>query len=156
MSITTGPGRPVRAIWKAFFTVTVRSLMSVTRKLCFTHGRDTPTMSISWNASEPMAGEPTWPEITTSGIESEYAVAMPVMAVPSSAVALTSGMPPTRPSASDTSMIEMNGWILSFEIITIINTIAQTNAMMSGIPVMDPASFWRKNGRTHSISSAFP
>ena len=81
MSITTGPGRPVRAIWKAFFTVTVRSLMSVTRKLCFTHGRDTPTMSISWNASEPMAGEPTWPEITTSGIESEYAVAMPVMAL---------------------------------------------------------------------------
>ena len=51
------------------------------QKLCFTHGREMPTISISWNASLPIMGEPTCPEITTSGIESLYAVAIPVIAL---------------------------------------------------------------------------
>lgn len=68
--VTSGPGRPVLAIWKAFFTVSANSLILVTKKLCFTQGRDTPTISISWKASEPIAGVPTCPEITTIGIES--------------------------------------------------------------------------------------
>jgi len=81
MSTTTGPGLPVRAMWNAFFIVTARSRTSLTRKLCFTHGRVIPTVSHSWNASSPIACVGTWPEMTTIGIESMYAVAMPVTAL---------------------------------------------------------------------------
>ncbi len=52
----------------------------MTRKLCFTHGRVMPTVSHSWNASWPIAWLGTWPEMTTIGIESMYAVARPVTA----------------------------------------------------------------------------
>ena len=34
------------------------------------HGRVMPTVSHSWNASLPIAAVPTWPVITTIGIES--------------------------------------------------------------------------------------
>ena len=54
MSTTTGPGRPVRAMWKAFFMVSASSRTSLTRKLCLTMGRVMPTVSHSWNASVPM------------------------------------------------------------------------------------------------------
>ena len=37
MSTTTGPGRPVVAMWNAFLIVEARSFTSFTRKLCFTH-----------------------------------------------------------------------------------------------------------------------
>ena len=68
-------------MWNAFFIVEARSLTSFTRKLCFTHGRVMPTVSHSWNASRPMACVGTWPVMTTIGIESMYAVAMPVTAL---------------------------------------------------------------------------
>jgi hypothetical protein len=70
MSTTTGPGRPVAAMWNAFFMVEARSATFFTRKLCFTIGRVMPTVSHSWNASRPIACVGTWPVITTSGIES--------------------------------------------------------------------------------------
>ena len=46
-----------------------------------THGRVMPTVSHSWNASWPIACVGTWPVRTTIGIESMYAVAMPVTAL---------------------------------------------------------------------------
>ena len=53
----------------------------MTRKLCFTQGRVMPTVSHSWNASCPMAWVGTWPLMITIGIESMYAVAIPVTAL---------------------------------------------------------------------------
>ena len=38
-------------------------------------------MSVSWKASLPMNSLATWPEITTMGVESMYAVAIPVTAL---------------------------------------------------------------------------
>src|ERR1700693_3762952 len=55
---------------ECFLMVEARSLMSLTRKLCFTQGRVMPTVSHSWNASWPIAADGTCPEITTIGIES--------------------------------------------------------------------------------------
>ena len=40
------------------------------------------------------------------------------------------------PSPNETNMMEMNGWMRSFEIMTIMMTIATTKARMSGNPVM--------------------
>ena len=70
MSTTTGPGRPVRAMWNAFFIVSASSRTSLTRKLCLTIGRVMPTVSHSWKASRPIAGVGTWPVTITIGIES--------------------------------------------------------------------------------------
>ena len=39
-------------------------------KLCFTMGREIPTMSVSWKASVPTMRLGTWPDSTTIGIES--------------------------------------------------------------------------------------
>ena len=77
-STSTGPGRPVRAMWNASATTRGMSAGSVTRKLCFETGIVMPTMSASWNASVPMNDAPTWPVIATSGIESMFASAMGV------------------------------------------------------------------------------
>ena len=70
ISTSTGPGRPVRAMKKAFLMVVARSFTSLTRKLCLTTGRVMPTVSHSWKASWPIAWLGTWPEMTTIGIES--------------------------------------------------------------------------------------
>src|SRR5471032_3712018 len=72
MSISTGPGRPVRAIKNAFLTVAASSRTSLTRKLCLTQGRVMPTVSHSWNASWPIAAVGTWPLMMTSGMESMW------------------------------------------------------------------------------------
>ena len=42
----------------------------MTSSLCFVHERVMPTVSHSWNASEPIAAVGTWPVIATIGIES--------------------------------------------------------------------------------------
>ena len=60
--------------------VSAMSRTSFTRKLCFTQGRVTPTVSTSWKASCPIAWVGTCPLMMTSGIESMYAVAIPVTA----------------------------------------------------------------------------
>ena len=52
-----------------------------------------PTVSHSWNASWPIAGVGTWPVMTTIGIESMYAVAMPVTALVTPGPDVTSATP---------------------------------------------------------------
>ena len=70
MSTSTGPGRPVRAMWNALRIVRARSLTFLTRKLCLTQGRVMPTVSHSWKASWPMAWVGTCPVRMTIGTES--------------------------------------------------------------------------------------
>ena len=93
MSTSTGPGRPVLAMWNALRIVTARSFTSLTRKLCFTHGRVMPTVSHSWKASSPIACVGTWPVMITIGTESMYAVAMPVTAFVTPGPLVTSATP---------------------------------------------------------------
>ena len=69
-SMSTGPGRPVQAMWNASRNVRVSSSADCRRKLCFTTGIVMPTMSDSWNESVPMTPVGTWPVMTTSGTES--------------------------------------------------------------------------------------
>ena len=70
MSTSTGPGRPVRAMWNASRMVSATAAASVTRKLCLVTGMVIPVMSASWNASFPTTGVGTWPVIATIGTES--------------------------------------------------------------------------------------
>ena len=62
-------------------------------KLCFTIGREIPTMSVSWKASVPTMPLGTWPDSTTMGMESMQAVAMPVMALVAPGPEVTSTTP---------------------------------------------------------------
>jgi hypothetical protein len=78
MSIRTGPGRPVLAMWKASRTVRATSPASVTRKLCLVIGIVMPQMSASWKASLPTTGVGTWPVMATIGTESIFASASEV------------------------------------------------------------------------------
>ena len=73
MSSSTGPGRPVVAMWNASRTARGMSAALVTSSLCFVTDRVMPIVSHSWNASVPIAPVGTWPVITTIGIESMYA-----------------------------------------------------------------------------------
>src|SRR6266853_543851 len=93
MSTSTGPGRPVLARQNAFLIVIARFLTSFTRKLCFTQGRVMPTVSHSWKASRPMAWVGTCPVMITIGIESMYAVAIPVTALVTPGPEVTSATP---------------------------------------------------------------
>ena len=70
MSMSTGPGRPVVAMWKASRTARGMSSARVTSSLCLVIERVMPTVSTSWKASVPMALVPTWPVMTTRGTES--------------------------------------------------------------------------------------
>ena len=70
MSRSTGPGRPVVAMWKASRTARGMSWADVTSSLCLVTERVMPIVSHSWNASVPMAPVGTWPVMTTMGIES--------------------------------------------------------------------------------------
>ena len=67
--------------------------MSFTRKLCLTQGRVMPTVSHSWKASSPMAYVGTCPVRMTIGIESMYAVAIPVIALVTPGPEVTSATP---------------------------------------------------------------
>ena len=69
-----------------------------TRKLCLVIGMVMPVMSASWKASVPMSARATLPVMATTGIESIYAVAMPVtrLVAPGPEVAMHT---PTRPVA---------------------------------------------------------
>ncbi len=58
-STSTGPGRPVEAMWKASAIVRGMSSGSVTRKLCLVIGIVMPRMSASWKASVPIEAAPT-------------------------------------------------------------------------------------------------
>src|SRR6476659_1044764 len=69
-SMTTGPGRPVRAISNAVRTVVSSLSGSVTRKMCLATEPMMEDTGASWNASDPMALLGTWPQMTTMGMES--------------------------------------------------------------------------------------
>src|SRR5438128_11722747 len=72
-STSTGPGRPVVAMWNASRTVWGMSCASVTSQLCLVTDMVMPVVSHSWKASEPIAVLGTWPVMQTIGIESMYA-----------------------------------------------------------------------------------
>ena len=78
MSTSTGPHRPVRAMWNAALITCGISSTSCTSHECFTIGVVTPTMSHSWNASVPIRWLRTWPVMQTSGVESIQASAIGV------------------------------------------------------------------------------
>ena len=73
--------------------VSANLLTSLTKKLCLTQGRVIPIMSTSWKASLPITGKDTWPEMITIGIESMYAVAIPVTALVAPGPEVTSTTP---------------------------------------------------------------
>ncbi len=68
--MSTGPGRPVPAMWKASWMICGSSAASCTRYECLTIGSVMPVVSASWKASVPMRSLFTWPVMATIGIES--------------------------------------------------------------------------------------
>ena len=78
MSTSTGPGRPVVAMWNACCIARGMSSTSSTSSLCLVIGIVMPWMSASWNPSRPISARITWPVTQTSGTESMKALAMPV------------------------------------------------------------------------------
>ena len=77
-STCTGPGRPDAAICQASSIAWGSLLTSVTRKLCLVTDIIRLYASTSWKASEPRTLEPTCPVSASIGMESAYAVAIPV------------------------------------------------------------------------------
>ncbi len=75
MSINTGPGRPVVAMWNASLTARGMSSALVTSMLCLVIDRVMPVVSHSWKASVPIEGSATCPVMHTIGTESRYASA---------------------------------------------------------------------------------
>ncbi len=99
MSTSTGPGRPVEAMWKASAIRPGMSAGSVTRKLCLVTGIVMPRMSASWKASVPIIAALTWPVMATIGTESMWASASGVtrFVAPGPEVAMQT---PVRPVAA--------------------------------------------------------
>ena len=69
-STSTGPGRPVEAMWNASAIAAGSRSALVTSSLCLVTGSVIPVMSASWNASVPIIAVDTWPVIATIGTES--------------------------------------------------------------------------------------
>ena len=67
--------------------------VSLTSQLCLVQGRVMPTVSASWKASDPIMKVGTWPEKTTSGIESISASVSPVTALVAPGPEVTSATP---------------------------------------------------------------
>ena len=78
MSTSTGPGRPVAAMWNAAAIAHGISSACCTRNECLTIGITMPVMSASWKASVPIRCVGTWPVIATIGVESRNASAIGV------------------------------------------------------------------------------
>ncbi len=70
MSISTGPGRPVRAMWNASCTTRGISAGCWIMKECLTIGMVMPNVSASWKPSVPSRSVRTWPVKATIGTES--------------------------------------------------------------------------------------
>ena len=98
MSTSTGPGRPVLAMWKASWIARGMSSTVWTRNECLTIGITMPVMSASWKASVPIRCVGTCPVIATSGVESRNASAIGVtrLVAPGPLVAMQT---PTLPVA---------------------------------------------------------
>ena len=97
-SISTGPGRPLEATWKASWTYSGIWRGSVTWKECLTNGIVAPRTSASWKPSVPISSVRTWPVTNTVGTESIIASAIAVtrLVAPGPEVAKAT---PTRPDA---------------------------------------------------------
>ena len=78
MSIRTGPGRPVRARWKASRIARGISSGCWIMKECLTIGMVMPIVSASWKPSVPSSSVRTWPVMKTTGTESIIASAIGV------------------------------------------------------------------------------
>ncbi len=70
MSMSTGPGLPLRAMWNASLKICGMSSTAETSQECLTIGIVMPWMSASWNASVPIRCVGTWPVMQTIGVES--------------------------------------------------------------------------------------
>ena len=77
-STSTGPGRPVEAMWKASWMYSGMWRGSVTRNECLTIGIVIPVTSASWKPSVPIRSVRTWPVTNTVGTESIIASAIAV------------------------------------------------------------------------------
>ena len=96
MSTSTGPGRPVVAMWNASLMTRGMSCAAVTRKLCLVTDMVMPVVSHSWKASVPMAPSGTWPVMHTIGTESRWAShrAVTTLVAPGPLVTMTTpGLP---------------------------------------------------------------
>ena len=98
MSTSTGPGRPVRAMWNASCTTRGISAGCWMTNECLTIGIVMPNVSASWKPSVPSSSVRTWPVKATSGTESIIASVSGVtmLVAPGPEVAKTT---PTRPVA---------------------------------------------------------
>jgi hypothetical protein len=96
-STTTGPGRPLRAMWKAFFIVMARSGI-LDEEVVLDDGAGDADRVAFLEGIEADGAVGTWPEMITIGIESMYAVAMPVTALVRPGPEVTSATP-TSPVA---------------------------------------------------------
>ena len=98
MSTSTGPGRPVAAMWKAAWMYSGILRGSVTSIECLTIGSVIPVTSASWKPSVPIRSVRTWPVMNTVGTESIIASAIAVtrLVAPGPDVASAT---PTRPEA---------------------------------------------------------
>ena len=70
MSTRTGPGRPLRATWKASWIARGSSCGVWIMKECLTIGIVMPIVSASWKPSVPSSSVRTWPVMNTHGTES--------------------------------------------------------------------------------------
>src|SRR5918992_474985 len=77
-STSTGPGRPVDAMWNAWWMYWGIWRGSVTMKECLTIGIVIPVTSASWKPSVPISSVRTWPVMNTVGTESMTASAIAV------------------------------------------------------------------------------
>ncbi len=77
-STSTGPGRPLEAMWNASWIAFGMSRGSWIRIECLTIGIVMPEMSASWKPSVPISSVRTWPVRKTVGTLSITASAMQV------------------------------------------------------------------------------
>ncbi len=98
MSTSTGPGRPVRAMWNASWIASGIWRGSWIMIECLTIGIVMPLTSASWKPSVPIRSVRTWPVRNTVGTESIIASAIGVtrFVAPGPDVASAT---PTRPDA---------------------------------------------------------
>ena len=97
-STSTGPGRPVRAMWNASWMASGICCGSWIMIECLTMGIVMPEMSASWKPSVPSRSVRTWPVMNTVGTLSIIASAIGVtrFVAPGPEVASAT---PTRPVA---------------------------------------------------------
>ena len=74
MSTSTGPGRPLRAMWNASWIACGISRGSWIMIECLTIGIVMPVMSASWKPSVPIRSVRTWPVMKTVGTRVHHRV----------------------------------------------------------------------------------